>query len=135
MLKCWIKFGTQKKGQNGEEKLFIETQRASASLAPYFVLFAGSYTVRGVSDTHTPLSVYQSSTPDKSTIFITAPGIDGAMRRVAARVYKLDPVIARDKQYLQKWTAHSQRVGACAIIDTLGMSRSVLAENAVGLSS
>jgi hypothetical protein len=76
--------------------------------------------LRGVSDFQTPLGVYESDSVSKPTKLITAPDIEGAMRRVASRVYNLDPV--KDQEQLRKWSAHSLRVGACVIIHSMGMS-------------
>jgi hypothetical protein len=44
------------------------------------------------------------------------------MRLVAANVYGLNPSKPEDKALLQKWSAHSLRVGACVIIHSRGMS-------------
>jgi hypothetical protein len=80
--------------------------------------------LQGANDTLTPMAVYQSDTYDKSTKFVTTPEIEVAMRRVAARVYKLDPI--KDQQALQMWLAHSLRVGACVILHSMGMSTTQL---------
>jgi hypothetical protein len=84
----------QKNGQNGEENFFILKHSDSASiLAPCSVSFTGSYTSKV---SHTPLAAYQSTAYDTSTKFITAPDIEGAMRRVDARVGRpLAVVVAR----------------------------------------
>jgi hypothetical protein len=42
------------------------------------------------------------------------------MRRAAIHVYKLDPV--RDQAHINKWSAHSLRVGACVILHGMGFT-------------
>ena len=54
--------------------------------------------------------------------FITATDIEKTMRASAARVYNLHPI--KDKVALQKWSAHSLRVGACVILHTMGHTES-----------
>jgi hypothetical protein len=120
MVKCWIKFRTQKNGQNGEEKLFVRNTAGKCFPSAMLRIIRRFVHLRGASDTHTPLAVYQSATSDKATQFVSAPDIVEAMRRVAARVYNLDP--KKDAKHLHKWSAHSLRVGACVILHSLGMS-------------
>jgi hypothetical protein len=106
MVKCWIKFRTKKNGQKGDEKLL--------RIIPRYIH------LQGANDTKTPLAMYQPAGPSKGKKLITALDIEEAMRRTAGRVYQLDH--AKDKQTLQKWSAHSLRVGACVIVHSLGMS-------------
>jgi hypothetical protein len=120
MTKCWIKFRTQKNGQNGEEKLFTRNAQGKCFPSAMLRIIRRFIHLQGANDTQTPLAIYQSGSPNKPTKLITAPDIEAAMRRIAARVYQLDPV--KDKQTLQKWSAHSLRVGACVILHSLGMS-------------
>jgi hypothetical protein len=120
MVKCWIKFRTQKNGQHGEEKLFTSNNSGKCFPSAMLRIIRRFISLRGVSDCGTPLAIYQPDSPGKSTTFITAPDIEAAMRKVAARVYHLDPV--RDAKSLMKWSAHSLRVGACVIIHSMGMS-------------
>jgi hypothetical protein len=120
MVKCWIKFRTQKNGQNGEEKLFLRNTSGKCFPSAMIRIIRRFIRLRGANDLQTPLAVYYSDIPGKSTTFITAPDIEGAMRRVASRVYHLDPV--KDQETLRKWSAHSLRVGACVIINSMGIS-------------
>jgi hypothetical protein len=124
MVKCWIKFRTQKNGQNGEEKLFTQNYSGKCFPSAMLRIIRRFISLRGADDTLTPMAVYQSETYDKSTKFVTAPDIEVAMRRVAARVYKLDPI--KDQKALQMWSAHSLRVGACVILHSMGMSTTQL---------
>jgi hypothetical protein len=120
MAKRWIKFRTKKNGQNGEEKLFTRNTSGKCFPSAMLRIIRRFIRLQGAHDTQTPLAIYQSPSPDKSTSLITATDIEGAMRRIAARVYGLDPV--KDKTTLHKWSAHSLRVGACVILHSLGMS-------------
>jgi hypothetical protein len=98
-----------------------ETHRASASPPSAMIRIIRRFIrLRGVSDTLTPLAIYQSDIPGKSATFITAPDNEETMRRVASRLYHLDPV--KDQATLRKWSSHSLRVGACVIIHSMGMS-------------
>jgi hypothetical protein len=119
MTKCWIKFRTQKNGQNGEEKLFTRNATGKCFVSAMLRIVRRFMHLRNVSDTHTPIAVYRN--PDKSTKFITSPDIERAMRRVAARVYRLNPSIKEGRAFFQKWSAHSLRVGACVLIHSLNM--------------
>jgi hypothetical protein len=66
MVKCWIKFRTQKNGQNGEEKLFARISSGhsfpinSGHCFPSAMLrIVRRFTaLRGYSDLHTPLAIY-----------------------------------------------------------------------------
>jgi hypothetical protein len=120
MVKCWIKFRTQKNGQHGEEKLFSRNSSGKCFPSAMLRIIRRFISLRGSSDCWTPLAIYQSDISSQSPTFITASDIEAAMRRVAARVYQLDPV--KDAKHLMKWSAHSLRVGACVIIHSMGMS-------------
>jgi hypothetical protein len=120
MVKCWIKFRTQKNGQNGEEKLFTSNTQGKCFPSAMLRIIRRFIHLQGAHDTKTPLAMYQPAGPSKGKKLITALDIEEAMRRTAGRVYQLDPV--KDKQTLQKWSAHSLRVGACVIVHSLGMS-------------
>jgi hypothetical protein len=120
MVKCWIKFRTKKNGQNGDEKLFTSNTQGKCFPSAMLRIIPRYIHLQGANDTKTPLAMYQPAGPSKGKKLITALDIEEAMRRTAGRVYQLDPV--KDKQTLQKWSAHSLRVGACVIVHSLGMS-------------
>jgi hypothetical protein len=90
MVKCRIKFRTQKNGQNGAEKLFTYNYSGKCFPSAMLRIIRRFISLQGANNTKKPMAVYQSGTYDKSTKFVTAPDIEVAMRRVAARVYKLD---------------------------------------------
>ncbi len=51
---------------------------------------------------------------------INADDIEEFMRSLAVTVYDLHP--SKDKKELQKWSAHSLRVGACVCLHVMGFS-------------
>ncbi len=59
-----------------------------------------------------PLGLYRAASGLVKSI--TATDIEREMRAAAAVVYNLDPV--KHKHALNKWSAHSLRVGACVIL-------------------
>jgi hypothetical protein len=115
----FFKYRTQKNGKNGEERQHTRNKHPNA---PCHVTSAMRIVQRfarlvGIKK-HVPLCVYR--TVDGTVQYITANLIETTFRTAAARVYKLDPV--RDKKYLQKWSAHSVRVGACVILHGMGFT-------------
>lgn len=125
--RVWITFRTQKNGEHGERRMF--TANTSNPSGFCFV----SAIVRVVhrfnrlrlhlpGDTsHVPLSIYlePNSTGVRS---ITSNAIEFTMRSIAATVYKLDAV--KDATHLQRWSAHSLRVGACTTLHGMGYAAS-----------
>jgi len=75
--------------------------------------------IRCLTDYTTPLALYSSVT-NAEPRFITSKDIEAVMRRVASRVYNIDPV--KGKEALQRWSAHSLRVGACVILHAMGFT-------------
>ena len=71
--------------------------------------------------TLTPMAVYKCPTTSCPR-FIIAREIETHMRSIAATVYGFHP--KRDVQQLQKWSAHSLRVGACTLLHASGVSAS-----------
>ena len=68
---------------------------------------------------HSPLSCYWH--PQSQTVrLITASDIEDFMRPLAVTVYGLHPV--KDKKAVQKWSAHSLRVGACVLLHAMGFT-------------
>ena len=119
LVKCWIKFRTQKNGHNGEERLFTRNKKAGGRcfVSAMLRILHRFARLRGLQDIQTPLAVYKNK-DGEPTKFITAKDIEQVMRHAAARVYGLDPV--KDSKALQLWSAHSLRVGACVILHAMG---------------
>jgi hypothetical protein len=69
--------------------------------------------LRGEHDFVTPMALY-SDPLSTTTKLINSTNIEALMRRVAYPVYNLSP--KRDKKELQRWSAHSLRVGVCVIL-------------------
>ena len=124
LKKCWIKFRTQKNGENGEEKLFkIHPSGGDCFVSAMWRILKRFERLRGLSDFTTPLAMYQDLRGG-ATKLITETEINRVMRESAGRVYGLHPI--RDKAALQKWSSHSLRVGACVIIHSFGFSESCI---------
>jgi hypothetical protein len=119
--KCWIKFRTQKNGQHGEERLFTRNDNGMCFVQAMLRIIARFERLVGIHDVCTPLALYKNK-GETIPKFITASEIEATMRHTAAVVYKLDPV--KDKKILQKWSAHSLRVGACVILHAMGCTES-----------
>jgi hypothetical protein len=125
IAKFWIRWRTQKNGENGEEKLYVRNRIKGGRnlITPMYNVLRRFVTLRGVTDTTTPLALYADSA-QKRLYLITAADIENSMRTVAAKLFKLDPSKAADKKKLQLWSAHSLRVGACVILHGLGFTES-----------
>ena len=117
ITKCWIKFRTQKNGQNGEERLFARNTDGKCFVQAMLRIVRRFARLRGLNDNATPLALYMPA-GEKEPRFITSLEIETIMRANAARVYNLDPV--KDTTALQRWSAHSLRVGACVILHVMG---------------
>lgn len=122
--KMWIKFRTQKNGHNGEERLYTRNENpnghcfvtaAFQSLERFRVLSKFDADLSEES----PLACYWDA-KSHSVKLITATDIEDFMRPIAATVYGLHPT--KDKAALQKWSAHSLRVGACVLLHITGFS-------------
>jgi hypothetical protein len=127
LTKCWIKFRTQKNGENGQEKLFSRHDNAAGVcfVSAMLRILRRFARLRGTADFTTPLGLYADGTTSAEAPrvrFITARDIEQLMRETACRVYHLHPV--KDRAALQLWSAHSLRVGACVILHTMGFSDS-----------
>ena len=123
IVKCWVKFRTQKNGQNGEEKLFTRNDKGHCFVGAMLRILRRFVRIRGFYDEKTPLALYKNE-GDSEGRFITASDIETIMRHNAANVYKLDPV--RDKKALQLWSSHSLRVGACVLLHASGCTESTI---------
>lgn len=114
LRKCWVKFRTQKNGENGEEKLVT-----GAAVAVVYRIIKRFVQLCSASDTTTPVAIFKDDKTSELR-FVTASIIEKTMRQVAAHVYNLDPI--KNKEDLQRWSAHSLRVGACVILHTMGFT-------------
>jgi len=111
--KCWVKFRTQKNGENGEERLI--TRRALKAVCRILQRFQS---LRGNDDTAAPVAIFRDA--DGSIQPIRSSLIESTMRRVASQMLGLD--LAKHKEDLQRWSSHSLRVGACALLHGAGFS-------------
>ena len=120
--KMYLKFRTQKNGYHGEERLFTlnETKdghcfvtNAYEALTRFQRLMQEYPTLTETS----PLFCYLDSTTS-SVKLVTSTEIEEFMRAIAVTVYDLHPI--KDKKALQKWSAHSLRVGACVLLHAMG---------------
>ena len=122
--KVWCKFRTQKNGYHGEERLFTRNNDNTNSCfvsALYrslqrFQLIQKRFP--SLPET-APLSVYWDSTHNRPRL-IQAKNIETFMRGLAVQVHQLHP--EHDKKELQKFSAHSLRVGACVLLHAMGFS-------------
>jgi hypothetical protein len=114
LKKCWVKFRTQKNGENGEEKLLT-----GKALQAIYRIIQRFVSLRSISDAATPLAIFKDPISGEAK-FITTSTIEKTMRTVAMHTYGLHPI--REKADLQRWSAHSLRVGACVILHTMGFS-------------
>jgi hypothetical protein len=129
LTKCWIKFRTQKNGENGQEKLFSrhDNETGMCFVSAMLRILRRFARLRGTADFTTPLGLYEeggapSGADTPRVLFITARDIEKLMRETACRVYHLHPI--KDRAALQLWSAHSLRVGACVILHSMGFSDS-----------
>ena len=123
LAKIWVKFRTQKNGDNGDQKLLVantENPRRCAIRAFYRIVQRFQRLV-GMTDETTPLAVYATSAGPR---FVTPDVIEKHMRTIASHVHGLDPV--KDKEELQRWSSHSLRIGACVILYTMGFTETQL---------
>lgn len=114
----WIKWRTQKNQKHGVERLFRPSRKASRKcpVRALYRILERFVALRGPTDVDTPLSVYKA--PDGRVCLITSDDITKHMRDIASFLYKLDPV--KDAEDLQRWSAHSLRVGACVFLHAKG---------------
>lgn len=118
--KMWIRFRTQKNGHHGEERLytFNEDGHCFVTYAYNSLLrFRDLMKLESFLTPISPLACYWD--PEHRMVrLINADDIEDFMRSLAVQVYNLHPV--RDKKELQKWSAHSLRVGACVLLHVMG---------------
>ena len=116
----WIKWRTQKNQKHGVERLFRPSRTASRKcpVRAVYRILERFQRLRGLEDETTPLSVFRNSAGQ--TRLITSDDISKHMRTIASIVYRMDPV--KDAEDLQRWSAHSLRVGACVFLHAKGFS-------------
>jgi hypothetical protein len=114
-------YRTQKNGTNGEKELSTRNSESAEYCNIKLLLSIVERFVRLVGDRKDiPLAVYKHESGE--TRYLTEDDITSIMRSNAARTYKLDP--KKDRKTLQKWSAHSLRVGACVILHAMGFTES-----------
>ncbi len=117
--RTFIRYRTQKNGENGEERQHIRNHNTTVPCHVTNMMRIVQRFDRLVGLQHNiPLSVYRHT--DGTVRNITASIVESTFRMAAAHVYKLDPV--KDSEHLRKWSAHSIRVGACVILHGMGFS-------------
>jgi hypothetical protein len=115
----FVRYRTQKNGENGEERQHTRNPNTSAPCHITSMMRVVQRFDRLVGLRHNvPLSVYRHT--DGTVRNITASIVESTFRMAAAQVYKLDPV--NDSEHLRKWSAHSLRVGACVILHGMGFT-------------
>ena len=118
----WLTFRTQKNGDHGQRRMFRRNKnpRGHCCVAALFRILQRFAILREGNDRNTtPLAVYRSKIT-ATVRMVTASAITRHMRKVAAKVYRLNPTTHKDK--LAKWTSHSLRVGACVMLHTHGFT-------------
>lgn len=126
LTRVWVTHSWQKNADNGEERLFVKNPavtgrcavRAWTRIVRRFLL------LRGPLDMSTPLALYMPSDRSSQPRLITSTEIESAMRHTACRVYQFYPV--KHNTELKRWSAHSLRVGACAILHSMGFSATLI---------
>lgn len=123
--KLWLKWRTQKNGENGEEKLYVPStiKGGRTMITPMYNVLKRFAILRGTTDIHTPLALYADGAKTQVKL-LTSSDIEDTMRKVAAKLFGLNPATAAGKKKLQLWSAHSLRVGACVILHGLGFTES-----------
>ena len=120
---CYITWRTQKNGDHGQTKVWGRAQHEGGRslINPMYRIIKRFVTLRGIKDTSTPLALYQTdSFKEPEVLLITDSKATTAMRWLASKVYKLDPI--KKKTELQRWSCHSFRVGACTLLHTQGFT-------------
>jgi hypothetical protein len=112
-----ITFRTQKNGDNGETRVFTANTSNTRLCFVRLIFHIFRQFIRLVGwEYDTPLCIYRETTG--AICLITATNIKSAMRAAAAAVYNLCP--SKNRAELQRWSAHSLRVGACVILHAMG---------------
>lgn len=115
--KMFITFRVQKNGQDGEERLHARnTNKGGRCFVASMYRIITRFVALQCDPNITPLGVYRQA--GGTTRLITSKEIEEYMQSLAAEVYQLDPT--KDRKAIQKWGAHSLRVGACVLLHCLG---------------
>jgi hypothetical protein len=124
---CFLRWRTQKNGENGEEKKFTRNTAPNGLdlVLPMYSIVQRFVALRGHNDLTTPLGIFSASNSvPRDTRLIISRDIEHAMRHVASKVYNLNPKDPKDRVSLQLWSAHSLRVGAACILHGSGFTES-----------
>jgi hypothetical protein len=120
---CYITWRTQKNGMNGQVKVWGRSKKKGGRnlIAPMYRILQRFVALRGADDITTPLALYQTdSMTEPKVLLITDTKVATAMRWLASKVYKLDPI--KKKAELMRWSCHSFRVGACNLLHSQGFT-------------
>lgn len=114
-----VRWRTQKNGQNGEIKLFTINLRTPSldPVANWLSIIRRFITLCGP-DSRPPLAIFV--TPTGHILPITSSHIEATMRRFAMETYGFS--LPRDAAIINRFSAHSLRVGACVILHAYGFS-------------
>ena len=122
--KIHLRFEDQKNKRNGERKLFVRNHANPrlCFIKAFIRILARFATLLGFSDeSEFPLSIYRRDpSPDSPILNMTTADLERSIRAVASNLFGLDPIT--HKSELQRWSAHSFRVGACATLYANGFS-------------
>jgi hypothetical protein len=119
--KGWLRWRTQKNGDNGDTRMFTQPDAADYSWIKFLYSIVKRFVaLRSPTDFDHPLAAYRHS--NGKVYMLTAVDVERVIREVAARVYNLDPSTPAGRKALQKWSCHSLRVGACVLLHTMGFT-------------
>jgi hypothetical protein len=106
----------QKNGDDGESRKFVRNRNSRIDSVTLLIrIFKRFIRLVGWRN-DVPMSVYKA--PEGNIKYITSTEICRVMRITASAVYNLDPIT--NASDLQRWSAHSLRVGACVILHAMG---------------
>jgi hypothetical protein len=112
-----VRWRMQKNGDHGEKKLFTRNDEDSRlCCVHHWIRILQRFVEMHGYARNILLASYWSQYHDSSVY--TSENIETAMRETVASYYELDPV--KDKSVLQKFSAHSLRVGACITLQAMG---------------
>lgn len=114
-----LRYRQQKNGQNGEVTTFHDTEAVTELSAVQLLVSIVCRFIRLVGLlSNVPLAVYKDR--HHRVRRVTSNEIETVMRGAASVVYSLHP--SKHRAALQKWSAHSIRVGACQILYAKGFA-------------
>jgi hypothetical protein len=121
---CDVEHRIQKNGEHGEKRRHLRNKRPGGHCLPT-AIYNQMKIYQAINQSaslpkDTPLFVYWDDTTSTARL-PTANDIETYMRKLAVAVYDLHPDKSKfDKEAIQKWSAHSIRVGACCILHSQG---------------